>query len=509
MAAVWLVGAGPGDAGLITVRGRDLLAACDCVVHDHLVAPAVLALAPASAERHDVGKRGHAESAKQEDINRLLVDCGRRHRLTVRLKGGDPFLFGRGGEECAALAANGITFGVVPGVTAGTGVPAYAGIPVTHRAASSAVVFVTGHQQRPSAGTTVEPIDWASFAKIETIVLYMGMHRLRENCQALIDAGRAPETPAAAIQWGTLPEQRTVTGTLADLPELAASAGLGAPAITVIGEVVRWRDQIRWFDDPAARPLWGRRIVVTRAQAHAGRLAELFAERGAAVITIPLARFEDALDPGPLDQALETLVPGTWIAFTSVTAVEFTCDRLWRIGRDLRAFASCRLAAVGPTTAAALAKRKMRPDLVADPATAAALAEGLIAAGGTTALLPRADNGREVLAQRLTDAGWTVSDPIAYRTVTEPIDPALFTGPAPDAVTLASAATADRLVAACGQSLLAAWAAAGCRFYAIGPHTAAAIRAHRLPLSGQADEATVGGLVDAVVADLGAALRTP
>nr|MBA3708718.1 uroporphyrinogen-III C-methyltransferase [Planctomycetota bacterium] len=265
LGTVYLVGAGPGDPGLLTCRARDLLVACDCVVHDYLVNPEILELVPATAVRHNVGKRGGATSITQPEINRTIVELASRHRRIVRLKGGDPFLFGRGGEEAVALSDAGIAFEVVPGVTSGTGVPAYAGIPVTHRAASSAVAFVTGHQQVGSD----DDLDWSSFARIETLVLYMGVHRLAENCAALIAAGRAADTPACAIQWGTYPHQRVVTATLATLAREVAAAGLGAPAITVIGEVVRYREKIRWFDHPLRRPLFGRRVVVTRSREQA------------------------------------------------------------------------------------------------------------------------------------------------------------------------------------------------------------------------------------------------
>ncbi|MBA2480073.1 MAG: uroporphyrinogen-III C-methyltransferase, partial [Planctomycetes bacterium] len=243
---VYLVGAGPGDPGLLTCRARDLLVACDCVVHDYLVNPVILDLVPAGAARHNVGKRGGSSSISQSEINRMIVSLASSHSRVVRLKGGDPFLFGRGGEEAVALAEAGIHFEVVPGVTSGTGVPAYAGIPVTHRAASSAVAFVTGHQQ---AGSDTD-LDWSSFARIETLVLYMGVHRLAENCAALIAAGRSADTPACAIQWGTYAHQLVVTATLGTLAREVAAAGLGAPAITVIGDVVSYREKIRWFDHP-------------------------------------------------------------------------------------------------------------------------------------------------------------------------------------------------------------------------------------------------------------------
>ena len=280
---VSLVGAGPGDPGLLTSRGRERLLVCDCLIYDYLVNPDIVALAPAHAERHYVGKRGRQTSISQEEINRLLVRSGQRHRRVVRLKGGDPFLFGRGGEEAVALAHAGLPFEIVPGVTSGIGAPAYAGIPVTHRAASSAVVLVTGHQQH-LPGEPEPPFAWSSIAQVETIVLYMGMHRLAENCAALIAAGRAAETPAAIIQWGTLPHQRVVTATLADLPARAAAAGLGAPAITVIGEVVRFREEIRWFDHPERHPLFGKRILVTRAREQASALTDGLRAHGAAVL---------------------------------------------------------------------------------------------------------------------------------------------------------------------------------------------------------------------------------
>jgi uroporphyrinogen III methyltransferase / synthase len=500
---VWLVGAGPGDPGLLTVRARELLSACDCVIHDALVSPGILALIPPDAVRRSMGKRGRAASASQEAINAMLVEAGRRFRLVVRLKGGDPFLFGRGGEECAALAAARIPFGVVPGVTAGTGVPAYAGIPVTHRASSSAVAFVTGHQQRPADGAPVEPIDWSSVARIETVVLYMGMHRLAENCQAMIAAGRDPATPAAAIQWGTWHRQRTVVGTLADLPARAAAARLGAPAITVVGDVVTWRERIRWWDDPAVRPLWGRRILVTRAAAQASGLAEALAERGAEVVPLPLSRHEPAADPAT-DAALGAALDRrpAWIACASANAVAGLLDRLPALGRDHRCLAGIRLACVGAGTARALARRGLRADLISAPATAEALAAALLAAGGGSVLLPRADNGRPVLADLLGAAGWRVDGVTVYRSIVVPVAADDLPDPPPDAVTLASGATVDRLVDGVGRDRLAAWVAGGCRLYAIGPVTAAAVARHGLPVAGVAATAAIAALVTTVVSDL-------
>lgn len=494
---VYLVGAGPGDPGLLTCRGRELIAGCDCLVHDWLVNPLITALAPEGAERHDVGKRGGAESTSQERINELLVRLARTHRRIVRLKGGDPFLFGRGGEEAAALADAGIPFEVVPGVTSGTGVPAYAGIPITHRAASSAVAFVTGHRKAGEAGD----IDWSTFARIETLVLYMGMHRLAENCAALIAHGRDAATPAAAIQWGTYPRQRVVVGTLATLPGLVAEAGLGAPAITVVGEVVRWRERIRWFDHPASRPLFGRRVLVTRARDQASALAAQLRALGADVVEAPVARFAPPEDVSALDAALGDLAGTAWTAFTSANAVRFTWERLRALGRDARAFGSCRIAAIGAATAHALAARGVSADLLPATADAEGLAAALTAASPPgRILLPQADNARVALARALSAAGWQVRAVTAYRAV--PLVPDIAAAERFDAVTVASSATAERLVRVLGADGLARLLASGTRFYAIGPQTAAAMSALGMPPAATASDASVAGLVVAVAGDL-------
>ena len=507
-ALVSLIGAGPGDPGLLTTRGRERLLACDCLIYDYLVNPEIVALAPAQAERHYVGKRGRATSTPQDEINRILVDAGKRHRRVVRLKGGDPFLFGRGGEEAVALAQAGLAFEIVPGVTSGIGAPAYAGIPVTHRAASSAVVLVTGHQQH-KPGEPEPPFAWHSIAQVETIVLYMGMHRLAENCAALIAAGRAASTPAAIIQWGTLPHQRVVTSTLAELPAQAAAAGLGAPAITVIGEVVRYRDEIRWFDHPERHPLFGKRILVTRAREQASALTDGLRAHGAAVLEVPLARFAWPEDCSALDAALTDLSRFAWLAVTSANAVEFTWNRLRHLGKDARALAHLRLAAVGPATARALEAHGLHADLLPDTADSAHLATALLAdsqakIGPSSILIPQADNARPVLRDRLLAAGWAVSTPISYAAM--PIEPEIdLASERVDAITFASSATVERFLAAAGKDLLDQWLKSGCRLYAIGPQTAATLIAHGLPVAATADGASVEGLVHAVVRDFGTA----
>ncbi len=499
MKLVSLVGAGPGDPGLLTMRGRERLAVCDCLVYDYLVNPEIVALAPARAVRHYVGKRGGKTSTTQEEINRLLVAAGHTHARVVRLKGGDPFLFGRGGEEAVALAEAGLAFEIVPGVTSGIGAPAYAGIPVTHRAASSAVVMVTGHQQH-KPDEPEPPFAWQTIAQVETIVLYMGMHRLADNCAALIAAGRRADTPAAIIQWGTYPHQRVVTGTLADLAAVAQAAGLGAPAITVIGDVVRFREQIRWFDHPQRHPLFGKHILVTRAREQASELSEGLRAHGAAVSEVPLARFAWPDDCTALDAALADLSRFTWLAVTSANAVEFTWQRLRHLGKDARALAQLKIAAVGPATARALEAHGVHADLVPKTADSAHLADALCTTRSAAILIPQADNARPLLRERLSAAGWEVTAPIAY--AAQPVEPTIdLDDEMFDAVTFASSATVERFLAYAGIPRVQSWLTQGCRLYAIGPQTAATILAHGLPVAAVADGASVSGLVDTVVRD--------
>jgi uroporphyrinogen III methyltransferase/synthase len=485
---VHLVGAGPGDPGLLTVRAAEVLRSCQSCVYDYLVNPAILALLPVSAERHYVGKRGGGESATQEEINAILIAQARLHRRVVRLKGGDPFLFGRGGEEADALATAGVPFSVVPGVTSGIAVPAYAGIPITHRAASSAVVFATGHR---SPGKDDGP-HWEALARVETLVLYMGMHRLDEICAALIGHGRAATTPVAVVQWGTYPRQRVVVGTLATIAADTRAAGLGAPAITVVGDVVRYRERIRWFD---TRPLFGRTVVVTRAREQASELAALLGEAGARVIEYPLLR------PGPpaswtaLDAALADLARFDWIAFASANAVTFTIGRLRELGRDARALAGVRIAAVGTATDRALSAHGLRADLVPETFAGADLAKEILRAGPDRArvVLPQADNAGPGLKERLESAGAVVEAVVAYRNLPEhpTVD---LVAERPDAVCFASSATAERFAGLLGPEALRTLAEGGCRWFAIGPETAAGMRRAGLDPHAVAAEASVAAL---------------
>ncbi len=503
---VSLVGAGPGDPGLITVRARALLAQADAVVYDALVNPRILqngAVRP-DAEMHDVGKRGGAPSARQDAINALLVRLGREGKRVVRLKGGDPFVFGRGSEEAQALAGAGVPFEVVPGVTAGVAAPAYAGIPVTHRGVASAVTFVTGHED-PTKGNS--DIDWASLARAGgTLVLYMGVKRLPEIVAALTAGGLPADTPAAVVEWGTWPRQRTVESTVAGIAQAASAAGIAAPSITIIGDVARLRDEIAWFD---RRPLSGRRVIVTRARAQASELAARLTELGAEVIEAPAIVIAPA-DPAPLREALGRLDTYQWVLFTSQNAVEIAWAALRDIGGDARRFACVRVGAVGQATARALLDRGIAADVIPPRATAEGLGEALRRrpdVRGTRVLFIKADGASGALPATLREMHATVEDVVAYGTAPDPAGAAaardvLATGV--DAITFTSASTVRFLLDALDGK---ANAVGGARIITMGPVTTDAARVLGLTVDAEADTATIDALVDAVVDVLRGAKR--
>ncbi len=346
--SVDLVGAGPGDPGLLTRRGFEALSRADVVVYDHLIHPRLLDLAPPLADRIFAGKRSGRFVMPQEEMNRLLVRLAREGKQVVRLKGGDPFVFGRGAEEAEFLLSEGIPFRVVPGVTAGVGVSAYAGIPVTHRGDSSAVAFITGHDDPTSSDGR---LDWSALARFPgTLVIYMGVGRLTSICEVLIQNGRDPETPSALVQSGTLPTQRTVEGTLRTLPKLVQQAQVGPPALVVIGEVLRRRSGLAWFE---RLPLFGQRIVVTRPSAEMDRSAADLEALGAEVVQAPTIEIRPLEDFETLDDTLRRLSEFDWLVFTSANGVRHLLDRLESVGMDLRALGSVKLAAIGPATASA------------------------------------------------------------------------------------------------------------------------------------------------------------
>lgn len=498
LGTVYLVGAGPGDPGLATRRAAELIAAADVLVYDALANPALLELRPARAELLYVGKRAGQPSRNQGEINQLLVELAGRFRSVVRLKGGDPFVFGRGGEEALALVEAGVPFEVVPGVTAGVAAAAYAGIPVTHRGICTGVTLVTGHEDPEKDESQ---LDWTALAQgNNTLVFYMGVGRMADNFRRLMDGGLAASTPAAAVEWGTYPRQRVVAGTVATLPDQVARAGLGAPAITLVGGVVELRERLAWLE---RRPLWGRRVVVTRARAQASGLLRELAARGAEPIEFPTIRIESPPDPEPLRQAAREVGDFDWVVFTSANGVHRFWKALAAVGRDTRALGRVRVCAIGPATGEALEARGVRPDLL----PAAYIAEGVLEAfrgiaslPGSRVLLPRAAGSRAVLPEGLTALGAQVVEVEAYRAVPDQAGAAAlsdrFAANEIDLVTFTSSSTVRNFVAALGTRIGRA------RVASIGPVTSATARELGLTVDVEATEYTIPGLLRAVEASL-------
>ena len=502
---VYLVGAGPGDPGLLTVRAQQLLATCDAIAADALANPAIVEAARADnpdVEVHDVGKRGGSgESARQESINDLLVRLGRDGKRVVRLKGGDPLVFGRGSEEAQALAEAGVRFEIVPGVTAGVAAAAYAGIPVTHRGSATSVTFVTGHEDPAKDETQT---DWAALARTGgTIVLYMGVKTLPRIAAALVAGGMSPDTPAAAVQWGTYPRQRTVVATVTTLADAVEREGLGAPVITVIGPVVGLRDEISWYD---RMPLFGKRVVVTRASMQAGGLRAALTSLGAEVLELPALRVVP-LDPEPLREALDRIDEYDWVVFTSQNAVAFLWQSLRVAGRDARALAGRKLACVGPATADALLARGLAADVVPGRFVAEGVLEALDEredVRGSRVLYVAAEGARDVLPEGLAERGCRVDVLPVYRTASDgagsgALREALNAGRV-DAVTFASASAVRGFVEAVG-----AEPARRAPAVSIGPTTSDAVRAAGITLAAEASEATIDALADATVKLIGGA----
>jgi uroporphyrinogen III methyltransferase/synthase len=495
---VFLVGAGPGDPGLITVRGKKLIESADAIVYDALASRELL---PADAketghpELYDVGKRGgDTRSVPQSDINELLVQLARSGKRVVRLKGGDPFVFGRGSEEAQALNDATVPFEVVPGVTAGIAAAAYAGIPVTHRGMATSVTFVTGHEDPAKSSTQT---DWKALAKAGgTIVLYMGVKTLPSIASELMAGGMPPEIPAAAIQWGTLSKQKTVTATLQTIADEAARSGISAPVITVIGWPVILRDEINWFEN---RPLFGRRIVVTRAAQQSQSLVDKLSELGADVIEMPATRIA-RLDLAPLRQAISELDQYQWLIFTSQNAVSIFWEQLLGGSRDARSLAGVAIAAVGPATAGALLERGIAVDVV----PARFVAEGLLENLGERDDVPNsrilyvtAEGSREVLPEGLESLGATVDVIHAYRSISDGsgaarLRKALESGTV-SAVTFTSASSVRGYVDVVGEEMMLRAPAVS-----IGPQTSEAVNEAGIELLGEAEDSNIDGLVAAV-----------
>jgi uroporphyrinogen III methyltransferase/synthase len=475
---VHLVGAGPGDPGLLTVRAVELLGQADVVLYDRLIPSEALAHARPEAELIDVGKQGAGPQFPQDETHRLLVDHARAGRRVVRLKGGDPFVFGRGGEEALVLHEAGVPFEVVPGVTAGVAAPAYAGIPVTHRDTASGVAFVTGHEDPAKPESA---LDWPALARFPgTLVFYMGVRSLPRIAERLIAEGRPGEEPVAVVERGTMPGQRTLMATLESVVARAEEHGIRAPAITLVGEVARLRDQLAWLE---ARPLHGRTVAITRARAQASALAARLRALGAAVVEAPAIRIE------PLDAPLPPLDGYDLVCVTSPNGADLLLERL----RDARELAGITVAAIGPGTARALRARGIEPDVVPERAVAEGLVAALDGVPVRRALIARAAEGRDVLPDALRERGVDVDLVALYETVPERLDPATREAAAAADALLFTSASGVRFYVAAGGSL------EGPRLVSIGPATSAELRAHGAEPDVEADPHTPDGLIDAVL----------
>jgi len=493
---VYLIGAGPGDPGLITVKGLFCLRRADVVVYDYLANPVFLEEAPPDAERIYVGKTRGCHHVPQNQINQLLAEKAGAGKIVARLKGGDPFLFGRGGEETEFLAAQGIPFEVIPGITAGVAAAAYAGIPLTHRDYTISLGMITGHQ---NAAKGQAGFDWKPLAAgAGTLVFYMGMANLPLIVDRLLAEGRPTTTPVAVVRWATTSRQETLVATLADVVGKVEETGIKPPAVIIIGEVVSLREKLRWFDN---RPLFGRKVLVTRSTEQAGPLVELLREAGAEAVICPVIEIAPPASWTPLDEAIQQLDRTDWLILTSANAVNMFFDRLRAFELDGRALAGVRVAAVGPKTARAIEDRGISPDLVPEKEFRAEGIAGLLATekiAGKRVLYPRAELARDLLKRELTEAGAEVVDPIAYRTVAPAaLDAGIVESLAAEeiaAVTFTSPSTVDNLVGLLGPAAIEYLRKPV--LVSIGPQTSAALGRHGLPVTVEASPSTMEGMLE-------------
>ena len=497
---VYLVGAGPGDEGLLTRRGAEVLARADVVVYDALVEPALMALAPAHAERIYGGKRAAAHAIPQDDLNQLLVEKAKAGRTVVRLKGGDPYLFGRGGEEANELAQAGVPFEVVPGVSSVTAALNYAGIPLTHRDHCSGFTVITGHEDPTKPETC---IDYGALAKSPgTLVILMGVERLREISSLLIAAGKDPQTPAAMIQWGTTARQRSVDATLATLAEATEKAGLSSPAIIVVGGVVSERKSLNWFEQ---RPLHGRRVVVTRTRSQASELGRRLRELGADVLEIPTLRIEPPKALQPLVECIVGITEYNWLVFTSPHGVTSFFDTFFKAYPDIRSVGNLRIAAVGPATSAKLAELHLQVDAMPEQFVAAKVADAIAqveSIENLRFLIIRPEETPSDLARLIEERGGIVDEVASYRTVPETADingaAARFREEGADWITFASGSAVQHFHERF--DLPGALRKEGSpRTLSIGPETSKALDSLGLKPTAEARVHTIDGLVETLV----------
>jgi uroporphyrinogen III methyltransferase/synthase len=498
-AKVYLVGAGPGDPGLITVKGRKCIQQADVIIYDYLASPALLNDARESAQLIYVGKKGGDHTLSQDEINSLIVEKARSGGIVCRLKGGDPFIFGRGGEEAEVLFKAGLPFEIVPGVTSAIAAAAYAGIPLTHRKLASTLAFITGHEDPEKEETG---INWSSLASgIGTLVFFMGVKNLPHITRNLIDHGKPANTPVALIQWGTTSSQKTVTGTLESIVEKARSAGIKAPAIIVVGDVVHLRKKLKWFE---TRPLLGKRIVVTRARQQASDLVGLLSDLGAACLEYPTIKIMPSADARPLKNAAEKLNVYDWVVFTSVNGVIYFFEQLFAAGKDVRALGHLKTAAIGPATAEKLREFGLISDIVPKTYRAESLVEAFKAEQltGKKILLPRAKEARPILMKELKRMGAEVEEVPAYETlkVTENIDDLVhqLENRRIDLITFTSSSTVKNFKALLPAEKFTKLIQ-GVTIASIGPITSDTATALGFDVRITADSFTITGLVEAIL----------
>ena len=492
---VYLVGAGPGDPGLLTMKGARLMASAEVVLYDRLVDRKILQLAPDTTEMIDVGKILGELGRTQAHINAMLIQHAQQGKQVVRLQGGDPFVFGRGGEEAEDLREAGVPFEVVPGVTSPVAAPAYAGIPLTHRRLSSSFTVVTGNEDPRKSESA---LDWQVLSQLSgTLVVLMGWRNMPGIVEALISNGKAPDTPAALVMWGTEPWQNAVSGKLSNIVELGLENGISSPVVAIIGGVASLRETLQWFDN---RPLFGKRALITRTRAQASKLSQQLESLGAIPVEVPTIEIQPLTDYSELDSNLGQLADYDWILFSSGNAVNAVFDRLSVLNLDARAFAGVQVACIGPATDASLRSRGIAPDLVPKSAIAESLlgAFASVDVTGKNVLIPKADIGRDIIAKGLSEAGANTKEVTAYRTampegsesmaadaIAQGIDIAVFT----------SSSTVENLSKLLGGDL---GSLDGSKIACIGPITATTAGGLGLSVDIVASEHTINGLVTAI-----------
>jgi uroporphyrinogen III methyltransferase/synthase len=491
---VYLVGAGPGDLGLVTLRAKDCIENADVIVYDHLANPEMLGWAREDAEITYAGKRAGEHALKQDEINKLIVDKSLEGKNVVRLKGGDPFVFGRGAEEARAIAAAGIAFEIIPGITSAIAGPAYAGIPVTHRAENSHVTFFTGHED-PSKLESA--IDYAALAKLGgTQVMLMGIERIEPITREMMVKGMRRDLPVALVRWATTGRQQTLIGTLENIGQRVVEAGFGAPAVAVFGEVVALRKDLNWYEQ---RPLFGKRIVVTRTQKQAGALTGQLRVLGADIIELPTIRIEPPTELREFGELVQDAHMYDWVVFTSPNGVDAFFEMFFKLYDDAREIGGAKIAAIGPATAQRVRDYHLHVDLQPEESVAEAVVREFQKQGGLQnlrILLARAEKARDVLPTGLSKLGAIVDEAFAYRTVPETRDVTgarrRFVDQGADLITFTSSSTVENFLA-----LGLAWPKA-MRVASIGPITSKTVRDHGLKVDIEARRHDIGGLVEAI-----------